>query len=224
MNNRPNYLRKLWFHLSKRRRSQYIILLLFMIIGAFTEIISIGAVLPFIAALIDPNKVLSYPLISSLSNYSNFFDEDSIRLTLTLIFIFCSLFAAIFRILIVWGTAQLAHRSGTDISSEIYLKTLHQPYEIHTSRNTSELISGAGKVGHSVNILFQMLIIFSTALLIIAILITMFTVNPEMAISLGLFLGGSYLGVSLFTKYKLDIISKQCCYTVAHVNTIGLFF
>jgi len=180
-----------------------------MIIGAFTEIISIGAVLPFIAALIDPSKVLSYPLISSLSNHSNYFSEDSLRLTLTLIFIFCSLFAALFRIIIVWGTAQLAHRSGTDISSNIYLKTLYQPYEIHTLRNTSELISGAGKVGHSVNILFHMLTIFSTSFLIIVIIITMFSINPKIATFLGLFLGGSYFLISLFTKYRLNIISKE---------------
>jgi ATP-binding cassette subfamily B protein len=120
----------------------------------------------------------------------------------------------------VWGTTQLAHRSGTDISSEIYLRTLYQPYHIHTSRNTSELISGAGKVGHSVNILFQSLTIFSTSLLIITIITTIFIINSQIAIFLGLFLGGSYLIISLFTRYRLNSISRDI--SIQSTNVIKL--
>ncbi|MCX7249481.1 MAG: hypothetical protein NTX31_17740, partial [Burkholderiales bacterium] len=54
-------LRRLWRHISSRRRGQFALLLVLMILVSFAEILSIGAVLPFLAILTDPARVFAHP-------------------------------------------------------------------------------------------------------------------------------------------------------------------
>mgnify|MGYP000850493362 CR=1 FL=1 len=56
-------LNSLWSHISKRRRRQFVFLLLLAVLTSFAEVISLGAVLPFISVLTQPDKVLAYPFI-----------------------------------------------------------------------------------------------------------------------------------------------------------------
>ena len=59
-------LKRLWHHISSRRRSQFAILLLLMVAASFAEILSIGAVLPFLAVLTAPEKIINHPTTQSL--------------------------------------------------------------------------------------------------------------------------------------------------------------
>ena len=56
-----NLLLRLWKTIGNKRQKQFILLLVLMIFVSFAEIISIGAVLPFLAALTTPEKVVEYP-------------------------------------------------------------------------------------------------------------------------------------------------------------------
>ena len=57
---------RLWAHLSPRRRFQFWLLLGLMLIGAFVELISLGAVLPFLGILVAPEKVFNHPIVQNV--------------------------------------------------------------------------------------------------------------------------------------------------------------
>ena len=59
-------LARLWSHISKRRRTQVFLLLILMFAASFAEILSIGAVLPFLAVLTNPEKIINHPTTQSL--------------------------------------------------------------------------------------------------------------------------------------------------------------
>ena len=59
-------LQLLWLHISNRRRKQYGLLLILMIFGSFAEVLSISAVLPFLAVLVAPEKIFENPLAQPL--------------------------------------------------------------------------------------------------------------------------------------------------------------
>ena len=59
-------LARLWSHISKRRRTQVFLLLILMFTASFAEILSIGAVLPFLAVLTNPEKIINHPTTQSL--------------------------------------------------------------------------------------------------------------------------------------------------------------
>ena len=59
-------LKRLWSKLSSRRRKQFALLSVLMLAGGAAEVVSLGAVIPFLAALADPEKVLSHPAVDFL--------------------------------------------------------------------------------------------------------------------------------------------------------------
>jgi ATP-binding cassette subfamily B protein len=59
-------LTTLWHHLSKRRQKQFWLLLILMIIASLSEIISVGAVLPFLGILTAPEQVYQHPLMQPI--------------------------------------------------------------------------------------------------------------------------------------------------------------
>ena len=52
-------IKKLWFHIGQARRLQFKFLILLMTIASLAEILSIGAVFPFLRALMDPMLILA---------------------------------------------------------------------------------------------------------------------------------------------------------------------
>ena len=60
---------RLWQHMSLRRRHQFILLLVLMVIASFAEIISIGSVIPFLSALTSPENFFANPLAQPLISF-----------------------------------------------------------------------------------------------------------------------------------------------------------
>ena len=61
-------LLSLWNHLSSRRHRQLVLLLALVFLSALADVITLGAVLPFISVLTTPERVYSYPLVSSAAD------------------------------------------------------------------------------------------------------------------------------------------------------------
>ena len=69
-------LKSLWDHISYKRRRQAALLLILAIFTSFAEIISLGAVLPFIGVLTQPDKIMAYPFVTEITQ---FFEVESDR-------------------------------------------------------------------------------------------------------------------------------------------------
>lgn len=63
-------LTRLWRHLTKRRQRQLGLLLILMLASAVSEVISLGAVLPFIGILTAPDRLLNQKLVNGISEAS----------------------------------------------------------------------------------------------------------------------------------------------------------
>ncbi|UDL91644.1 hypothetical protein LGH82_10625 [Mesorhizobium sp. PAMC28654] len=58
-------LREMFSHISRKRRRQLVPVLALMLAGALAELVSIGAILPFLALIANPQKALALGAISS---------------------------------------------------------------------------------------------------------------------------------------------------------------
>jgi ATP-binding cassette subfamily B protein len=63
----PNLLARLWYHLSSRRRRQFVMLTGLMLVSAFAEVVSLGAVLPFLGILVAPEHVFNHPIVADVA-------------------------------------------------------------------------------------------------------------------------------------------------------------
>ena len=64
-----NLIARLWYHLTRRRHRQFRLLIVLMLISALAEVVSLGAVLPFLGVLLDPELALSFPFVSAFANF-----------------------------------------------------------------------------------------------------------------------------------------------------------
>ena len=133
---------RFWGHMSLRRRSQCLFVLgLTVLVSAF-EVLTIGAVLPFLMALTSPQSVIGHPIAKPLIHFFSLSGQGDVLLVLTVAFVSAAITSGILRVALLWVNNHLSCRTGADLGIKIYRHTLYQPYAVHVSRNTSEVISG----------------------------------------------------------------------------------
>lgn len=204
-------LQRLWGHVSVRRRVQFGSLLVLTVVAAFAEVLSIGAVLPFLGVLTAPEVVFSHPLAQPLVRALGLREPGQLLLPLTVIFSGAALLSGGMRLLLLWAQTRLGHAVGTEFSVEIYRRTLYQPYPVHLARNSSEVISGM-TVKTSVlvnNTILPLLTITSAVVMLHAILVALVMIDPAVAIGAFAGFGVIYLLVIGLTKRSLARDSKS---------------
>jgi len=197
-------LSSLWLHLESRRRKQFVLLLILTLLGAFSEVISLGAVIPFLGALTNPEKLFAQPYIANISTVIGINDSEQLVLPLTIIFIAAALLAAAFRLLLLWAKNRLVYASGTDLCANVYRRTLYQPYNVHLTRNSSEVISSiTAKVSGVIGILDQITVLISSIVLMIFIVVVLIAINPLVAIVTFICFGLAYYLIAWSLRRKL---------------------
>ena len=179
----PILLARLWRRLSPRRQHQFGLLLGLMLISAFAEVVSLGAVLPFIGILTAPDRVLNHPIVADMAQAWGIISADQLVLPLTIAFVAAVILAAGIRMLLLWVSTRLIFASGADLSIEVYRRTLYQPYRVHVARNSSEVISGiTNKVNGAVfGVLLPLLTLVSSILLLVAVMLALIAIDPMAA-------------------------------------------
>jgi ATP-binding cassette, subfamily B, bacterial PglK len=197
-------LPRLWNHLNLRRRWQFIILLILMLLTSFSEVLSIGAVLPFLGVLTAPERIFQMPVAQSVIQALKLTEPTQLLLPITVVFVVAVLIAGAMRLLLLWGSARFSLGVGADLSISVYRRTLYQSYAKHCVRNSSEIINGiTGKIGGAITSISFITTIVSSGIMMIAILIALLTVDPVTAlIAFGSF-GLIYAFIIRVSRYKL---------------------
>jgi len=197
-------LKKVWNHLSKRRHRQFQYLVILTLLSSIAEIVSLGSILPFIAAITSPDDVLNYPLVSFLANYLDIKNGNDLVIPLSITFALAAFLSGAFRLLVLWGTVRLGNGCGADLSVNIFSKTLHQPYEVHIARSSSEIVSGiTQKIGAVTGVLISVVTFFTSLGLFLTIMITLIVYNPIVALIASCTFGTLYLLIGFSTSKRL---------------------
>ena len=176
-----NVLVRLWRHLTQRRRRQFGLLLGLMLVSAVTEVVSLGAVLPFLGILTVPEQVFNYPIVASLASELGIASANELILPLTVTFVAAALIAAAVRLLLIWANIRFSNSCGADLSIQVYRRTLYQPYRVHVARNSSEVLSGISKVASAQSVLQAVLTLVSSSVLVVSIILALLAINAEVA-------------------------------------------
>lgn len=172
---------------------------------SLTEIISIGAVLPFLGALTAPETIFEVQFLQPLFAKLNILNPSELLFPMTLLFIITVIVSGIMRLILLRTQTRFGYAVGADISIDVYRKVLYSPYSLHVSRNSSEFLSGiTNKTAMIVTqVILPILLILSASIILIAILITLIAINGFVAITATISFAGIY-GIILFlTKKKL---------------------
>lgn len=197
-------LKQIFQHVSSRRRYQLLLLFGLTIVSSVAEIMSLGAVVPFIAILTQPETVFKFPLVENFVHLLGITSADELILPLILIFAIAAVVAAALRLLLLWVSIRLIKAVGADLSIEVYRRTLYQPYSVHVARSSNEIISGVlQKVGNATGVLMSVVTLITSAMLFASILATLFIIDPVVASSAILSFGSCYLFIAWLTRGRL---------------------
>lgn len=178
----PSLLAKLFRCIGVGRRPQFLLMLGLTFASSISEVVSLGAVLPFIGALTQPEKIFNSPLMAGAVKILGIDSAPGLVLPLAIAFAAAAIVAAGLRLLLLWVSIQLANDTGADISLEIYRRTLYQPYWVQVARNSSEIISGiTQKVATATSVLISFVSVITSSVLFLAILLTLLVIDPIVA-------------------------------------------
>ena len=207
----PELTLRLWRHLRTRRKKQFVVVSLLMIVSAFAEVLTLGAVLPFITVLVQPERVFGYGPVADLAQLLNVNRAEDLVFPLACLFVGGALLSAAVRLVVVWSTTHLAMAIGADLCADAYERTLYQPYSTHIGRNTSDVMSGVvHKVEAVVNGMFGPLqTVIGSALTMVTVTVALVLIDPVVATVAMLSFGGGYVAVTWVFSARLKRNSQR---------------
>jgi ATP-binding cassette, subfamily B, bacterial PglK len=204
-------MKLLWRHLSKYRKKQFYLATVLMLIASLAEVASLGAVIPFLGALTNPERVYQYDIVQPIIEVLSIESPDQLILPLTIAFCALILISGAIRLLLLYVMTKISFSTGADLGINIYRRTLYQDYSVHLRRNSSDVINGIIiKTNTVINgVIMPILILTSSVIILIGIISLLFIVDPVIAIASSFGFGFLYWGVVQYTRQQLNE-NSQC--------------
>jgi ATP-binding cassette subfamily B protein len=186
-----------------------------MALTSVAEMVSIGAILPFLAVLTAPDRLLDAKELGFIAQYLAAFETQTLLFVVTAVFSVAAILSGLLRFLLLWTQTRLGNAIGADLSISIYRRSLYQPYSVQVARNSSELIAGISTKANNVvnSALIPILVLISSMLMLIAILSMLLTIQPVMTVFAFVGFGSIYIVITFIVKKKLrsegEKVSRQ---------------
>ena len=181
-----------------------------MLASAGAELLSLGAVLPFLAVLSDPERLWQQPLIQSIAVWVGFTEASQLLLPTTITFASAAVLAALIRLTNLWLNGRLAAAVGSDLSCEAYRRTLYQPYSVHVHRNSAAVITAVtSQIGQTVAALNAILQLVASSLVAAGLLLGLLLIDAPVAVAAAALFGGAYGVLAIAARRELIGNSKQ---------------
>ena len=193
---------KLWLSLNSKRKFQFFIYLILLIISSIAEVISLASVIPFLSVLSDPEKIFNLPLVNLIASRFYITSPENIRLPITLIFGFSVILCGIIRLLNLWFSFRIAASVGSDIRSEIFNKIIQRPYLESLNSGDAISIINAEVTRVIYNVIIPQLLLLSSIIISIFLASTLIIINFKATLSAAIIIFSFYY-------YSLKSIKKN---------------
>ncbi len=192
-------------HLSPARRRHLLGTILLMVTGAFAEIATIGAVLPFLMIVTPGAHGGRYGwAVAAIARLGVTVGIGTIAVSAALLIV-VAIVSVTVRLTLVWVSQNFVFAVAHDLALQIYDRTLHQPYGYHVMRNSSETLSGLEKVQYVLgNVMLPAMLGSTAAVVAVFILGALIAVDPATSLVACACFVGLYAIVSVTTRRRLD--------------------
>ena len=204
-------LKNLSLFIDKRRKIQFLFLLVLTTFAGFVEMLSIASVVPFVSLITDGSFTKERFYLSKIVVIKD--KEEAIILS-GLIFSCLYLVNSFSRICLIYATSRLSQVTAAELSVKIYKAKLFDTYSNHISKNSSSIVAAiTQKVYEMAMSISAAITLVSGAFIFICIVSILIWVNPKIMIISILFFGILYLLLIVFGKKAIatssQIINKQ---------------
>ena len=194
-----NYMKKMPFWniftiLPKKYKISFIFLQIASFVSAGAELISIGALYPFLLSLTNPELVSEIQIISYLLAIFAIKSDEAIILFLCMFFAFAVFVSGVVRIAVIYMQTRFAFDVGHILSRLTFETTIYRDYGWHIKNNSSKAIAvitqkSAGVVA---NFFIPLLAANTSAIFLAFVLTTGMLIQPAAILSLGIVVTSLY--------------------------------
>ena len=193
-------IKELFSLLSDKQRKHFYILQFLVILMAFTELLGIASIAPFMALIGDPSLLQqegTYSKLYQLSGINNPVDFLFAAGCLVLLMLTIS---TIVSMLTTWRLAVYGASVGTELADRLYTYYMQQPWLFHSSGSSAQLTKQVSTESNRISngIIQPLMNLNAKLVLAIFISITIFIYNPIIAL-----VGISAFVLSYMIMYKL---------------------
>ncbi len=204
-------LKKLYAMLLPRERLHFYILMVMIMISGLVDMVGVAAVLPFLAALSDPDAIQQSGVLSRIYDIVQPESLDGFLFFLGFMALAVIVLGTLVRTLTMYWLARFSHMRKYHISQRLLASYLRQPYVWFLTRHSSDLVKTViQEVDQMVGLsLVPAMRILAQAVSILFLLGLLLYVNPIIAISVLLTLGGAYVVIFYFVRQVLTKLGKD---------------
>ena len=203
-----NLWQKINIFFTKSELKKLVFLFVGMLIMALFETIGVTTIVPFIAVVVSPELIHENIYLVQIYNFFSFQSETNFIIFLGVVLITTLLISNSFQAFMVWIITYFTNMQGCRLSVRLLENYLERPYGFFLIRNTSELgknvLTEVERV--TTGIFMQSLLILSKIVVALFLFLLLLFVNPLIAITLVIFLGGIYSLIFKFVKHRLHHI------------------
>lgn len=208
-------IHQLFPHITSARRHQLALLLGLMLLSSLSEVMSLGAIFPFLGALTNAQKLLEESQLKPLLIILNVTSATQLVTGLALGFVVITIITNLLRIATLYVQTHLAARIASDISCLVYQRILVQPYSFHAQHNSSDLITLVSTDALAfARVLTPILFIIANSFVIITLVLGLFWINASVAFIATLILATAY---GLLYQWRRSTL-VQNSHTISHHN------
>jgi ABC-type bacteriocin/lantibiotic exporter with double-glycine peptidase domain len=190
-----------------------------MVLASLAEAISIGTILPFLVALTAPESIYKHEFVQPLIHLLRIQEPKQLVLPLTILFSCAVLISGLLRILLLWMQTRLGHAIGADFSNSVFFRTLYQPYTVHVSRNSSDVIASISNKANGLvyGVALPILTILSSIFILFAVMFALLAIDSFIALTTFAGVGVIYYLIIFVTNNRLAQDSRDISQSTSQV-------
>ena len=203
-------VKKLFKLLSSRERKRFYAVMLLALVSGLLEMVSVAAILPFLAVLSDPTRVETNTMLHWLYSTLGFSTTLSFLTFLSLGVLGLVVLSVCVLMFSLYSIARFANMRAYSLSSRLMENYLRQPYPWFLNRNGAHLskvilVEVQRVVGEAIMPMMQ---VFSQFVLVLSLFGLLVVVEPTIALLAVVLFGGSYVLVFILTRRALARIGS----------------
>ena len=185
-------------------------MMLLIFISSCLEVLGIGIILPYLAILLDPEKILTLPFMSDI--YSTLKDSGFVS-GITHFLIFSTFLVIVFywlkNIFFIFSLryqVRFNYTLYTRMSSDLLHYYLNESYLQHINRNTSDVIRNVNQQTLDLiqGFLFPILVLITEILVVLLLLAFLIAISPIATLYVFVLIGVCVTGIFYYSRAKLQ--------------------
>jgi ABC-type multidrug transport system fused ATPase/permease subunit len=178
---------------------------------AFIEMAGIASIMPFMAVVSRPDVVQTNKWLKWAYDNLGFTTTHDFLFFLGVLLLVLMVLSNLFKALTSWLTLRYDNQLNYSLARRLLAQYLARPYSFFLNRNTSDM--GKNVLAEVRNVIGGVLSagmqVLSNSLVSLFIFSLLLAVNPLIAVSIAVFLGGAYTGVYMLSRRWLAKISEE---------------